>query len=66
MVEFYVYPLLALLFVALFCREVIAPASRKVAADMALLRSCRQDANGSKCRTRASSRDGSGSSGVIR
>ena len=28
MVEFYVYPLLALLFVALFCREVIAPASR--------------------------------------
>ena len=30
MIEFYVYPLLALLFVAIFCREVIAPASRNL------------------------------------
>lgn len=28
MTEFYVYPILALLFVGIFCREVIAPASR--------------------------------------
>ena len=42
------------------------PASRKVAAGMALLRNCRQDANGSSGCTRATRCSGSGSSGVIR